>query len=65
MRSRASSVTARSPICDFVDAVVAARNGDRDRAAASYESGERLFLELGLTLEPAEDELRRLARDLV
>ena len=55
---------ALEPICDFVDAVVAARNGDRDRAAAAYESGERLFVELGLTLEPAEEELRRLAGDL-
>ena len=53
------------PICDFVDAVVAVRSGDGEAATASYTSGERALEELSLTLEPAEEELRRLARNLV
>ncbi len=53
------------PICDYIDAVVAARSGDGDGATAAYASGEQHLVELGLTLEPAEEELRRVARTLV
>ena len=49
------------PVCDFIDAVIAGRAGDRDRRATAYAAGERTLGELGITLEQAEDELRRLA----
>ena len=50
------------PVCDYVEAVAAARRGDTAAARAAFEAGEETVAELGWSLEDAEAELRRQAR---